>query len=350
MRVGRLLSTLCGITFLNSFSQAQFLPPSPVGPTGNNPAIKGVSVSRSLPSKKIVVFVAGSVSRGYLSPYGFYSPFGFGSSFTVGTIWPVTPPPTIVIMQPPPRADRGEMEPEAAPREREAPKQAPPPKPMDPFERVDKPLPGMPAGGFRPIMPEDRVQPLMPRAEDDLKPRDKPEGEAVRNFDPFRYGIPLPPAPETNPAAEKKRLTKLANQAFADQHYGLAAERYRQALAMVPDDGETHFLLAQAYFSLGKFRESVDAIETGLRWQKDWPRWDFKPPFLYGGNEEDFKEDMQRLDEALARHPNDPVLLFLKAYQLWFDGRRAEAGPLLRHAAAVGSDITAIQIFLNAQP
>ena len=77
-------------------------------------------------------------------------------------------------------------------------------------------------------MPQDRVQPLTPRAEEEPKPRDKPEGEAVRNFDPFRYGIPLPPAPETNPAAEKKRLAKLANQAFAKQHYGLAAERFRQ--------------------------------------------------------------------------------------------------------------------------
>jgi hypothetical protein len=349
MRVVKLLSALCGLACCNSFLHAQFLPPSPGGNAANTTINKGTPLSRSSSSKRIIFSSLGSFSRGYWYPNS-YSPFGYGSSITVATIYPYNPSPTIVIVQPSSRADREEMEPEPAPREREAPKQAPPPKPMDPFEPVEKPLPGVPAGGFRPVMPQDRPQPFMPRAEEEPKPRDKPPGDAGRLFDPFRIGIPLPPAPETHPADEKKRLVKLANHAFAEQQYGLAAERLKQALAAVPDDGETYFLQAQCYFSMGKFREAVDAIENGLHWQKDWPSWDFKPRFLYGGNESDFTDALQILDDALTRLPNDPVLLFLKAYQLWFDGRRAEAIPLLRHAAAVGSDIAAIQKFLQTQP
>src|SRR5207248_2115921 len=137
--------------------------------------------------------------------------------------------------------------------------------------------------------------------------------------------IPLPSLPEPDPKVESRRLVKIGKQAFAEQQYGRAAERFRQAVSALPTDAEDHFLLAQAYFSLGKFREAIDAIETGVRLQPDWPDSDFRPRLLYGGNESDFAEVMQRLEEALARLPDDPVLLFLKAYQLWFDGRRSDA-------------------------
>src|SRR5262249_2801487 len=150
-----------------------------------------------------------------------------------------------------------------------------------------------------PVAPGDRPQPIMPRAEDEPMPQEKKQ--PATPFDPFHRGIPLPPGPASNPRDENKRLTKLANQAFAEQQYGRAAERFRQALDVWPEDGEGHFLLAQTYFTMGKYHEAVDAIETGIHLLPDWPLWDFHPRFLYGGNESDLTESLDKLDAALKR-------------------------------------------------
>ncbi|MFL5242727.1 MAG: tetratricopeptide repeat protein [Gemmataceae bacterium] len=307
--------------------------------------------NRDLPKKRVTLFHGGTFSRGYWAPFVTYPVYGLaGSAITFGSYFP-NPPPTIIIVQPP-REEPEIFRIDPPPRGREAPKEAvaPPPKPIDPFEGAEKPLPGVPAGGFRPLGPKDRPQPLMPRAEEAPKPVDKPDAAAHRPLDAFHRGIPLPSLPESDPKEENRRLVKIGKQTFAEQQYGRAAERFRQAVAVLPTDAADQFLLAQAYFSLGKFREAVDAIETGVRLQPDWPDSDFRPRLLYGGNESDFTDLMQRLDEALVRLPDDPVLLFLRAYQLWFDGRRSDAVPLLRHAIAVGSDKTAVERFLQAQP
>jgi hypothetical protein len=361
--IWRWLAVFFFMLVCQSLCFAQVAPPHRSPLPGNVTTNKGVTITRDrdFPSrdpatressrKRVSLILPGYFSRSYWFPYASYPLYGFGSSTVMVGSYFTSPPPTIIFVQPPPREEPEVFRIEPPPRGREAPKEvAPPPKPVDPFEGAEKPLPGVPAGAFRPLGPMDRPQPLMPRAEEEPKPGDKPDGPAGRLFDPFHHGIPLPMAPESDPKEENKRLVKIGKQAFSDQQYGRAAERFRQAVATLPTDAEDHFLLAQAYFSLGKFREAVDSIEAGVRLQPDWPSWDFRSRLLYGGNENDFTEEMQRLDEALTRLPDDPVLLFLKAYQLWFDGRRSEAVPLLRHAVAVGSNKTAVERFLQAQP
>ena len=89
---------------------------------------------------------------------------------------------------------------------------------------------------------------------------------------------------------------------------------------------------------------------TGLRLHPDWPASDFRAAELYGKEAGAFAEHLRRLEEARTRHPNDPVLLFLYAYELWFDGRKDEARPLFEKAAALMPDRSAADLFLKVGP
>ena len=76
----------------------------------------------------------------------------------------------------------------------------------------------------------------------------------------------------------------------------------------------------------------------------------FRPLELYGATVADYPDHLRRLEEALARQPDDPVLLFLYAYELWFDGRKDEARPLFEKAAALMPDRSAADLFLKVGP
>ena len=74
-----------------------------------------------------------------------------------------------------------------------------------------------------------------------------------------------------------------------------------------------HFLLAEALFTLGKYREAVASIEEGMRLRPDWPgeRFNLRQP--YGDENPDYADHLERLEETLQRHPDDFFLLFLRA-------------------------------------
>jgi tetratricopeptide (TPR) repeat protein len=129
----------------------------------------------------------------------------------------------------------------------------------------------------------------------------------------------------------------------ANLEYGRAALRFRQALRVRPRDAVAHFLLAQALLALGKYPEAVDAIHAGMALRPDWPTVNFQPLELYGPNVTEYPEHLGALEATLGRHPNGPVLLFLYAYQLWFDGRKEEAWPLFRRALPRAADPGAIR-------
>jgi tetratricopeptide (TPR) repeat protein len=156
--------------------------------------------------------------------------------------------------------------------------------------------------------------------------------------------------PQDDPKAENARLINLGQAAFAAAEYGRAAERFRRATAAAPQEPFAHFLLAQALFTLGKYQAAVDAVFAGLTLQPDWPAAAFRPIELYGPNVADYAQHLQGLEDTLRRHPDDPDLLFLYAYQLWFDGRRDEARVLFERARRAGADPAAIDRFLRALP
>jgi hypothetical protein len=264
--------------------------------------------------------------------YSGFGPFGGGlpSSITIVTqTQPSVVNPPVVISNPPPSIPpQGEMDLVNPLIFRPRPRQA---------AQEEAPLPGAPAGGFRPVRPEDRMkaqQPVPP----DRKAEEKP---------PPKERAPRPP--ELKPKDEAARQVTLGKQAFAAQEYGRAAARFQEAIRVAPDEALAYFLLAQADFALGKYREATAAIHEGLRRKADWPASDFRPIELYGANAADYTEHLDQLRQAQKQNPADPALLFLYAYQLWFDGHRDEALILFRKALPLVAEPRFLQLFLDAQ-
>jgi tetratricopeptide (TPR) repeat protein len=191
----------------------------------------------------------------------------------------------------------------------------------------------------------ERKKPAPPIKEKEKEPKKKPPER------PARPGprMPGPPAPADDPAEEAERLEGLGRESFKDLEYGRAAQRFAQASRLAPDLPMPRFLLAQALLAQGKYHDAADAIVGGLKRNPDWPKSKFRPMELYGAVGE-YPEQMAALTEVQRRHPDDPDLLFLLAYQLWFDGRKEEARPLLRRALPRSKNRDAIERFLRALP
>jgi thioredoxin-like negative regulator of GroEL len=153
-----------------------------------------------------------------------------------------------------------------------------------------------------------------------------------------------------DPQPERGDPLFMGRQAFAAQEYGRAARFFKQASDDHPDNAAAYFLLAQAQFALGKYRDAVASIHAGLRLDKEWPASRFKPVALYGVNAGDHAEHRAQLQDALKRQPNDAVLLFLSAYQLWFDGQEDEARRLFGQARKLVTEPRFIDLFLIGPP
>jgi hypothetical protein len=208
------------------------------------------------------------------------------------------------------------------------------------------------------LLPEDRewlvIAPRQRRAE--ILPPPVPAAPKAMDVPardlrpPKREPPPLPgPAPAaTDPKVEAARQMRLGNEALTTGDYARAERRFQGAAAVSPEPLAL-FLLAQARFALGKYQEAVAAIQAGMHLQTDWPAAPFRPRELYGENRADYPVHLRQLADALARHPEDPFLLFLYAYQLWFDDRRDEARPIFGRARAVAPDPSLSERFLQGK-
>jgi hypothetical protein len=212
------------------------------------------------------------------------------------------------------------------------------PRPVE-TEPEEPPLPGK-------IVSKPSGPPVRPKEE--AKPPDEPPPPPKKAKEPPEPPPVLPP-PETDPKRESERLMNLGLVAFSTEGFGLAAQRFRQAVAADPKGARAHFLLAQAWFAVGRYREAVEAVHAGMGLHKNWPRAPFQPRVdLYSGIEPAFAEHLKRLETASKAAPKQGALKFLLAYELWFDGRRDEAVPLFRQARALSPDPTFIDQFLAA--
>jgi Tfp pilus assembly protein PilF len=166
--------------------------------------------------------------------------------------------------------------------------------------------------------------------------------------------LPKPPEPfqaKLNPAEEGKRLATLGMLAFQEAEYGLAAQRFQQALDADPATARPHFLLGQAYLALGRFREAVQTIGVGLAKDPTWPKSDFRPRLnLYLNQPGDWTRHIDQLDRAQQKQPQNAGYLFLLAYVRWFDDDRVVALQLFREVRPLVADPALVDLFLKAAP
>lgn len=324
MRNDRGLIVFLAMVLLGSTLQGQG-PPRPLPPPFGG--IGGAHLSLSRESRHT------HFSLGFTRNYGYYS-----SPYPI-RLPVVVPPVTVVqVVQPPPPPPPvfvlidGRQGIDVAGRR-------PRFDPEDAELVVERPLPGAAAGGFRPVRPEERGG---------VARRPAPRPAAMVDAKPPE--LPRPPQPMADPRQEAERLIALGRQAFAAQEYGRAGHRFSQAVVADPMTALPSFLLGQAHMALGRYDEAVMALQAGLRLRPEWPLVNFRPAELYGGAVEDQRLHRRRLEEALARHPQDLVLLFLQAYQLWFDGRLEDARPLFQKVAAAAPDPSFADNFLKARP
>ncbi|HLW68781.1 MAG TPA: tetratricopeptide repeat protein [Gemmataceae bacterium] len=207
-----------------------------------------------------------------------------------------------------------------------------------------------------PVVPplNERDDPLV------IQPKKPPNKQAVQQAPPAPKNPPPPkipapqpqpvlaPVPEMDKKAEADRLVKLGKEAFADEEHGRAAERFVQASRVQPDSAEALFLLAQAQFALGKYREAVASIYAGMKLQPEWPSSKFDLRGLYANNPAELIEQLNSLRQAAEANPQEPALLFLYGYQLWFLGRQDEAKKFFEKARPMVTDAKPIDQFLQA--
>jgi tetratricopeptide (TPR) repeat protein len=240
--------------------------------------------------------------RGYFGPYG-YSPY-YGWPPTVV----VVPPPVVMVV--PERSSRLQGVLDGLP-------QVPPPDEVDLLRRAKANPPPAPA----------------------LPPEPIPKKAAAP---------PLRPVAALSKEEEAKRLLESGREALSEGEPGRAAEQFGRVTALMPNDATGYFLLGQALYSVGRYREAVMAILDGLKRKPDWPSAPFDARELYGPRAADHALDLELLRQALERNPNEPALAFLYGYELWFNGRKKEARSYLDKAAAGAADPAPIHRFLDA--
>jgi hypothetical protein len=170
-------------------------------------------------------------------------------------------------------------------------------------------------------------------------------GPAPKKADEVVVANVQKPAPRALGRADADRIAESGRNAFADGQYGRALEMFRRAAEIMPNEPSTHFLVSQAQFARGKYREAVAAIAVGLELRPDWSEARFVPRDLYWKKPAVFDDQLAALRQAATAFPDDPDLLFLLGHQLWFDGQHDEAKGFIQKARTAGKGQTPASAF-----
>jgi Anaphase-promoting complex, cyclosome, subunit 3 len=185
-------------------------------------------------------------------------------------------------------------------------------------------------------------RPVFPPEFDQPPPKNAPKAPPAKVVPPpkpvERVAPPDPPKPAPRVAgrADADRLTEAGRKAFAEAQYGRALELFRKAADINANEPSIHYLISQAQFALGKYREAVASVAAGMNLRGDWSEARFNSRDLYWQKPEAFDDHLKALRQAVAAYPDDPGLTFLLGHQLWFDGKKDEARRLILKARELG--------------
>jgi len=199
-----------------------------------------------------------------------------------------------------------------------------------------------PVPGRLPFAPPEGDVPQM------KAPPKAPKGKApvARAVAPELAPEPPKGPPAVAGQADADRVAETGRKAFTAGQYGRAAELFRRTVEITPNEPSAHYLVSQAQFARGKYREAIAAIRAGIAVRTDWAEARFVSRDLYWKTPELFDEHLNALRQSVADFPNDAGLTFLLGHQLWFDGKHAEATALFQKASALAKGQTPAETFL----
>lgn len=135
--------------------------------------------------------------------------------------------------------------------------------------------------------------------------------EAFDDVDEIRRRVAVlkPSTPQGRVRAD--RLIAEGDDAFADQVFGRAAAKYRDAVAKAPDYPAAHFRLAHIYVAIRQYNLALKSVLTALELAGTSRRDGFSLEGIYRGNAMARGQHLDRLLDASLREPDDGGLLFL---------------------------------------
>lgn len=215
---------------------------------------------------------------------------------------------------------------------------------VEPPEKLDPRWPNVPPRKPPEVakrLPPKEMLPEKPKAQEPKPPPPAKEKQDEQGLN----------EPRAEPVAEARRLVDLGLIAFQRQEYSLAAFRFQQATDVDPAGSRAFFLLGQAGFALGKFKDAAKSIESGMRRQPNWPLSAFRPRVdLYTGIEADWFAHKKQLEIVVSLYADQSAYLFLLGHQLWFEGFHEEAAVIFRRARASAADPMFVDRFLDLVP
>jgi hypothetical protein len=155
-----------------------------------------------------------------------------------------------------------------------------------------------------------------------------------------------PRRPNLAQRAQAARLEAAGDTTFHAGHFARAADRYQLALAQTPDNDDVRFKRGVALAAAGHYSEAIRVLREALHGRPDWP---FVPHDLLTLFPDQAAIDklLENLDRESRRANAETDLAFLRAYILYFSGRREAAEAIFRNPP--GAVVPAhFQLFLQA--
>ena len=144
---------------------------------------------------------------------------------------------------------------------------------------------------------------------------------ALRNVDDPLAGtsaVPIPSSPEAK--LKSLRLQAQGDEAFANQEFAKALDRYKGATAAARDDGRAFFKAGYGYFALGRFASALEYFKRGLTVDPMLAVTGPTPDEMYGDNQIAWTAHLGRATQWVREDVRDAQRVLLLGFLLFYDG------------------------------
>lgn len=126
-----------------------------------------------------------------------------------------------------------------------------------------------------------------------------------------------------------------------------AAQRFRQAAELDPNDSAPAFYLAQSLFAAGQYAPAAAAIREGLVRSPQWPMAQMDFRFLYA-DQGDLLTQMGALARHLKGNPLDADAMYVLGFVLFVTGEEEKAKTIFEQVGRISPAEETLRPFLDA--